>query len=217
MVTDVWKLQKAAGNGGRFGSVRADPAVGRARADTLADTGHDTGSGDRGEDGRLAAIVEDRSVSYRDRREAAAQLAILRAGTPNLYVHFTDQAGAAGITESGQLWESSMVAAGDGTGLVYAVAVGGNESTVLMVRSEPGPDGRRLGRVTEARSVCVVFRHATGEFPDVAYPNELMWRTSSGGIPVEVIDVVGAEDGLALLDGSADIPDVDDLWWDDED
>ena len=141
---------------------------------------------------------------------------MLRAGAQNLYVHFTDPAGAAGIAASRQLWESSMVCAGDGTGQVYAVAVGGAESTVLMVNSEPGADGRRLGRVSEPRTVCVVFRHADGELPDVAYPNELIWRTGPGGIPVEVVEVVGAVEGLALLDGSAGIPDVDDLWWDDE-
>lgn len=102
---------------------------------------------------------------------------------PQVYIHFTDMAGAEGIAKSKELWKSSFIEG------VYAVALG--------ALSVPDVQQTKLGRA-KSRDVAVYF--TTPVLPDYCYPEECVWQADK--IPVKVLKIVQTTASVKDLDGS---------------
>jgi len=109
------------------------------------------------------------------------------------YIHFTDSKGALGMVDKKKVWQSEYAAPA-----VYAVAVGG--VYVPSVQNSP------LGRAKK-RDVAVLF--TTSEFPDRAYPEEVLWHKKE--ISVKSIKIIPMWKARQLLDGSLVSDDGDSL------
>jgi hypothetical protein len=99
------------------------------------------------------------------------------------YIHFTDEAGARDIADTGFLLKSSILNG------VFAVAEGGSYV--------PGVQKTILGRPRN-RNVAVVFE--ARDLPDVAFPEEVIWHMEK--LPVHNVVVASVEEARALLDNS---------------
>jgi len=100
------------------------------------------------------------------------------------YVHFTDAEGALGMVKEKRIWQSVYASPA-----VYAVAVGG--------KYVPGVQQSNLGRAKE-RGVAILF--TTDEFPDLVYPEEVMWHKPS--ITIKAARIIPIWQAIKLLDGS---------------
>lgn len=100
-----------------------------------------------------------------------------------LYVHFTDEAGALGVSQSKTLRASSIVSG------VYAVAVGG--------ANVPGTQKTTLGRAKH-RGIAIVF--TTDRLPDVAFPEEVIWHVKE--LVLRTVKIMPAAAADKLLDAS---------------
>jgi hypothetical protein len=101
------------------------------------------------------------------------------------YVHFTDPKGALGMVKEKKIWQSDYAGFA-----VYAVAVGGSYS--------PGVQLSKMGRAPKGRDVAIVF--TTDEFPDILYPEEVMWHKKE--IKIKTAKIIPANQAIKLLDGS---------------
>ena len=102
------------------------------------------------------------------------------------YIHFTDEAGARDIVDTGLLLKSSIL---DG---VFAVAEGGSYI--------PGVQQTKLGRA-KSRDAAVVFE--TDELPDTAFAEEVIWHLQK--LPIRNAQIVSAKEARSLLDNSLPI------------
>ena len=100
------------------------------------------------------------------------------------YIHFTDAEGALGMVKEKRIWQSS-----DAGHAVYAVAVGGSFVS--------GVQQTKMGRAKK-RDVAVLF--TTNEFPDVLYPEEVLWHKPS--IKTTSIKIIPVWKARTMLDGS---------------
>jgi hypothetical protein len=101
------------------------------------------------------------------------------------YIHFTDEAGALGMVKEKKIWQSDYAGRA-----VYAVAVGGT----FM----PGVQLSKAGRAPKGRTVAILF--TTDEFPDIVYPEEVLWHKKE--IRVKSARIITVEKAKRLLDSS---------------
>ena len=98
------------------------------------------------------------------------------------YLHFTDLAGLEGIKKSGKIWNSSYGPENS----VFAVVEGG--------AWVPGVQMSSMGRA-KIRSQVIIFE--TNMLPDIAYPEEVIWHTSS--LPIKIVDIFSPSVAKKLL------------------
>jgi hypothetical protein len=112
---------------------------------------------------------------------------------PNLYIHFTTEADAQDIVESGVLHVSAMI-----VDTVYAVEVGGVDCPGVQY-------GGCNNDPTEGRKAAVLF--TCDIEPNLRFCNETCWDRNT---PLPIIDamVIPVEDAVAALDGSLGLPEM---------
>ena len=113
------------------------------------------------------------------------------------YVHCTSHGDAIEIVAAKSLQLSGTIC-----GSVYATAVGGSD--VPGVQQGAGST-RGFGRVVGERTHAVVF--STESFPDVIYPEEVIWRRTDA-MPIGDCVIVTRDEARRLLDGSLGIIDT---------
>lgn len=106
--------------------------------------------------------------------------------TKQVYIHFTDKEGAMGIAKSKELWSSSIIEG------VYAVALG--------AAHVPEVQHTKLGRA-KSRNYAVYF--TTTDLPNYCYPEECVWLKEK--IPVKIVKITAASNGIKDLDGSVKV------------
>lgn len=111
---------------------------------------------------------------------------------PTTFVHFTSKAHAALIVESMTLLLSRTI-----SNAVYAAAVGGKYVPGVQ-RGGGGIDA------VNAREVAVLF--TANIAPDTVFVEEVIWHRDT---PLTLVDamVIDHDEAVALLDGSANLPD----------
>lgn len=128
---------------------------------------------------------------WRTERERSRRL----LGPSPTFVHFTDEAGAAAITESGELRSGGI------ENTVFAVAAGANHEPNIQ-RGTTTDHG--FGVVEGGRHHAVVF--TTDETPEGCWPAEVWWKRDRP-LRLRQARVATADEAARMLDGSANLPD----------
>ena len=115
---------------------------------------------------------------------------------PEWYVHLAHRSDAHRIAHTGELWPPPGV-----DNAVFAVAVGG--VITPPARSAPG-----RAPAPGPHPVAVLF--TTSAAPDRVLPHEVVWNREQP-LAVRTVALLEAPAAMALLDGSAGIP--DEGWW----